>query len=275
MLSLQALISAFWTTDPSFVSSMNDEEVLRHEDETESLHVCPVYTRLSGSDVLTCVQRRRECGKMAQRKFCNRQKDAIQKLHNENAQLKRIIAKLSRACDRRSLSQMLHLLDDAARVAGVDTSNPSTANAEFLVKPPPIELATGLDGMRENGAGDWPGESEDLPLFSERITSGKIPSLRFDYAFLFDSARLARVVTTLVDIVPYLGSGLNTFAGRLHWACISLCHEMCNNCTSSPILGPRSQPNLLQMLQHSHPLHNIRYIGAIGSSTGIPRAGIR
>ncbi|KAI0896175.1 hypothetical protein F4806DRAFT_496295 [Annulohypoxylon nitens] len=243
------------------------------------------------------LRRRRERGKLAQRAFRKRQRNKVLKEKRNEAQtsqrLKEAIdeiVKVARSDDR---PELLRAIREAAEVIGSDAQESSginddrgeeeTADAELSPSCPSSntgDLATtcNTQGITEKALGqngNWP----DLRLNNQKSnSSGTGLSLermermtpRLDYGLWFDAGRFVRIDDPPRDIVPYLGKGMKTFAGRLFWNCgeclLDLCHkaEAYNNI--NPLVAREANERIWNMVQHSPPLHNTRYIIALAEA---------
>lgn len=193
------------------------------------------------------------------------------------------IVKVARSDDR---PELLRAIREAAEATGSgaqessgvnDDRSEETANVESSPSCPSSNTGglTAEQASSQNGNGNW----LDLRLNNQKSnSSGTGVSLermgrktpRLDYGLWFDAGRFVRIDDPPRDIVPYLGKGMKTFAGRLFWNCgeclLDLCHkaEAYNNI--NPLVAREANERIWNMVQHSPPLHNTRYIIALAEA---------
>lgn len=123
--------------------------------------------------------------------------------------------------------------------------------------------------MDSSSWADWKLKHQKTTPFAGRPDAGFM-NPRSDYGLWFDTYRFMRIDDPPLDIVPYLGRGEATFAGRLFWACGEHLLDMCQKAEFYARANPRAareaNERIWNMVQHSPPLHNTRYIIALAEA---------
>ncbi|KAI8958244.1 hypothetical protein F5Y11DRAFT_45038 [Daldinia sp. FL1419] len=239
------------------------------------------------------LRRRRERGKIAQRAFRKRQGKTPRDKRDEAQRLKEAVSKIVRVAHRDDRPELINAIREAAEAAGLDvealaklgdgkdnqlnhTEASSQLSSSFRGPLSVVEASSaGLNtdakeilpsiGTRTG----WILKSQDS-AFSGTSTDVEWMSTRLDYGLWFDTSRFIRVDTPPSDIIPYLGEGMSTFAGRLFWACGELLLEQCRRAElyahTNPRIADQAKEVIWNMVQHSQPLHNIRYIIALAEA---------
>ncbi|KAI0159991.1 hypothetical protein GGR52DRAFT_172565 [Hypoxylon sp. FL1284] len=238
------------------------------------------------------LRRRRERGKLAQRAFRKRQAKASQDKRGEAQQLKAAIGDIVRVACSDDRPELLRAVAEAARVAGFDTrraaDDSSEQDREQIPKSPSSLLPlssntrsanealrnrTGsgteiLQGPTSSDSG-WELGGQMAAVMKPRAILGNI-SPRADYGLWFDTTRYVRMDDPPLEIIPYLGKGKSTFAGHVFWACgeymLSLCRIVDSNAHTNPQVAREATEKVWSMVQHSPPLHNLRYVRALAEA---------
>ncbi|KAI0884114.1 uncharacterized protein GGS22DRAFT_19262 [Annulohypoxylon maeteangense] len=241
------------------------------------------------------LRRRRERGKLAQRAFRKRQSNKVSKdKRNEAEATRRLkaaidgIIKVAHSDDR---PELLRAIQEAAEVAGSDvwrssevlnsrdedgtaTTGPSyPPNTENYVPKSGIHPArttsAALGSMHHESWADLRLNNLKSSLFGTELDLEPV-SPRLDYGLWFDAGRFLRIDDPPLDIVPYLGKGMKTFAGRLFWNCgeylLDLCRRVEAYNKTNPLIAREAHQRIWNMVQHSPPLHNIHYIIALAEA---------
>ncbi|KAI1455449.1 hypothetical protein F4805DRAFT_273736 [Annulohypoxylon moriforme] len=247
------------------------------------------------------LRRRRERGKLAQRAFRKRQSNKVSKdKRNETETSRRLrkaiegIMKVARSDDR---PELLRAIREAAEATGSDMRRLSeasnrrdedgTATTESSCSSSNIGNYVPASGIQSTGTTDttqgntqrtfaWQESWADLRPNSQKSTSfGMGLALervkpRLDYGLWFDAGRFLRIDSPPLDIVPYLGEGMKTFAGRLFWNCGEYLLDQCRRAeaysNTNPLVAREARQRIWNMVQHSPPLHNTRYIIALAEA---------
>ncbi|KAK6951603.1 hypothetical protein Daesc_006125 [Daldinia eschscholtzii] len=239
------------------------------------------------------LRRRRERGKLAQRAFRKRHNKTTRDKHDETQRLKEAISKIVRVARHDDRPELVKAIREAAGVTGLDeqtttelydegrtqaerTAEPSQSSSGSRHTLPVVgvsstELGTKAQGMPLSIGTrmGWVLKTQD-PAPLGRGSDVEWTSTRLDYGLWFDTSRFIRADKPPSDIIPYLGKGMHTFAGRLFWACGELMLEQCRRVELYEHTNPRkareAQEVIWNMVQHSKPLHNVRYIIALAEA---------
>ncbi|KAI1463382.1 uncharacterized protein F4812DRAFT_245454 [Daldinia caldariorum] len=240
------------------------------------------------------LRRRRERGKLAQRAFRKRQNNTTRDKHDETRRLKEAISKIVRVARHDDRPELVEAIREAAEMTGLDkqaiaklyddeegnqtkrtakTSQPSPDSRHLLPaeRVPSTELSTNAQEipLSIGTRAGWILKTQD-PVPLGRGSDVRRTSTRLDYGMWFDTSRFIRAEQPPSDIIPYLGKGKNTFAGRLFWTCGELLLEQCRRVEmyehTNPKLAGEAKRVIWNMVQHSKPLHNIRYIIALAEA---------
>ncbi|KAI1407389.1 hypothetical protein F5Y13DRAFT_131527 [Hypoxylon sp. FL1857] len=242
------------------------------------------------------LRRRRERGKLAQRAFRKRQgKKTVTDGNNETQRLKAAIEAIARVARQDDRPELLQAIREAAESAGSefdlqksanddtnsDTNSKSAAKRSSplldIVKPVTESQAasTGLTAITQesslcsSGFTNWRSSNEKMTSLRARMNSERVRP-RFDYGLWFNTDRFIRMDSPPLDIVPYLGPGMATFAGRIFWAAgeylLNLCRRAEAYADTNPIAAREANEKIWGMVQHSPPLHNVRYIIALAEA---------
>ncbi|KAI2777938.1 hypothetical protein F4815DRAFT_447740 [Daldinia loculata] len=239
------------------------------------------------------LRRRRERGKIAQRAFRKRQSNTSRDKRNETQRLKEAISKIVRVARHDDRPELVKAIQEAAGVTGLDEhvvaelcdeggnqtrritkpSQPSPSSRDLLSTNTVSStgLGTNTQGIPPSiGArSGWILKSQDSTPLGRGTDIGWM-STRLDYGLWFDTSRFIRVDKPPSDIIPYLGKGMSTFAGRLFWACGELLLEQCRRAElyahTNPRVAREAREVIWNMVQHSPPLHNVRYIIALAEA---------
>ncbi|KAH7308670.1 hypothetical protein B0I35DRAFT_360793 [Stachybotrys elegans] len=162
------------------------------------------------------ITRRRERGRRSQAAYRRRQTEAADLLVKQNQDLKEGLRKILELLDGSESDQLREGLSDLAVIAGIQ---PAT--------PPPAAIA--------GGDGDPRADSEDsIPWPGAGVEVSSPPS-RLHCDIWLNPLQHTRVSLPPDDILPYLGQGSETLAGRIFWgimhhaakdaSCSSYCHS--------------------------------------------------
>ncbi|KAI1086819.1 hypothetical protein F5B19DRAFT_487208 [Rostrohypoxylon terebratum] len=244
------------------------------------------------------LRRRRERGKLAQRAFRKRQRNKASKEKRNDTQMSQRlkaaideIVKVARSDDR---PELLRAIREAAEASGSharesgemgdDGVEEETSHGESSTPCPSsnkddlittctttsynrgsTEQTTSQNGNRlDLRLNNQRSNSSGTGMSSERMTP------RLDYGLWFDAGRFVRIDDPPRDIVPYLGKGMKTFAGRLFWKCGECLLDLCRKAEAydniNPLVAREANERIWNMVQHSPPLHNTRYIIALAEA---------
>lgn len=183
--------------------------------------------------------------------------------------------------------ELLWAITEAAEVAGLDTQNFSENNnamdeGKISTTRPSQSLPITKDATRkkEASAVEEITVTQDSSIssncrahtaaFVEKRLDLRRASPRLEHGLWFDTYRYMRIDSPPLDIVPYLGKGRSTFPGRLFWACGEHMLDLCRTIESHEHVNPRvareATQRIWNMVHHSPPLHNVRYIRALAEA---------
>ncbi|CAG9983970.1 unnamed protein product [Clonostachys byssicola] len=161
--------------------------------------------------------RRRERGRQAQAAFRKRQAHASQKLKDHNRDLKDKIEKVVNATHGDERPELLDAIASLAHSVDVDITRLTHMKRGYQSSQEIIINPKTRDFMYESGD---PGRYDVPP--------STFPQRRVDYGVWLDPLHYTKVSLPPEDIVPYLGPGANTFAGRLFWFIMEHGHSKCD-----------------------------------------------
>ncbi|KAI0144937.1 hypothetical protein BJ166DRAFT_81636 [Pestalotiopsis sp. NC0098] len=222
------------------------------------------------------LKRRRERGRSAQAAFRKRQALAAQQTQQENKQLREAlasIASVARHDDRRAL---VSAITRAAGAAGVDVGHlrppPTSPRPPVMheqIGPVPVHEHSGesensgsnalsLGSGSSRPSAEAPREKADLVVaraFSQR------PAFRATRCMMWmNPMRYIRIDKPPEDIVPYLGDGADTLAGRLFWAVMEHARADCHHEHHANLREPAVENGCLRrMVLHSPSMQTVSH----------------
>ncbi|KAI0139570.1 hypothetical protein F4776DRAFT_677563 [Hypoxylon sp. NC0597] len=242
------------------------------------------------------LRRRRERGKLAQRAFRNRHgKKASKDKRNETQKLKAAIEAIAKVASQDDRPELLQAIREAAEAAGskldlqnstngchngniypksalgpslllLNTGDPATANQAASTS---LTTTTQCGFNCTGGFAEWRLNNQKTTSCGTRLDSETVRP-RLDYGLWFNTDRFMRMDSPPLDIVPYLGPGMTTFAGRIFWASgeylLNLCRRAEAYADTNPSIAKDANEKIWGMVQHSPPLHNVRYIIALAEA---------
>ncbi|KXH34820.1 hypothetical protein CSAL01_00401 [Colletotrichum salicis] len=189
--------------------------------------------------------RRRERSVIAQREYRKRHASKVQKLEEENRNLKGAIAEINRTLKGQALSDDLKAALSHAR----DLADITEDDTMKVVDNNDVEETSPSQSPP-------PTVPEDPSTSSERRLrpSGRA-SPRLDYGLWVDTDRLIRILEPPLDIVPYLGPGMHTLAGCIFWSTINYTVDLWDARPSPPAMKAMDR-----MFSHSKHLSDRNYL---------------
>ncbi|KAI1076594.1 hypothetical protein F5B20DRAFT_312782 [Whalleya microplaca] len=216
---------------------------------------------LEMTDFEDALRRRRERGRRSQANFRKRQAQVTQQATDQNRRLIDAVEKLVDATHGDESPELLERIFDAAEAAGIEAKRPMRYDT--------TERSSGpVDAGRQMGA-DHLDDEEDLtfdattghivPKFRDRTNLGSkslAPSLavppRLTCGIWLDPLRYTRISIPPGDIVPYLGPGSETFAGRIFWSIMDHTMIGCKHTHPEPLKSTQ------RWLHHSKATQDIK-----------------
>ncbi|KAI1472631.1 uncharacterized protein F4812DRAFT_19615 [Daldinia caldariorum] len=221
-------------------------------------------------DVEDSLRRRRERGRRSQANFRKRQAEANEHMQDQSHRLKSAIEKLLSVTRGDEHPELLNRIFDVAKAAGIDAKRPIQntdlqSGSRDVNGNNPFPVPTTEDGEEDIIIN---AKSRDLvriesdqedSWFSSSSISSMSSTQRLTCGIWLDHQHYMRISVPPDDIIPYIGSGSQTFAGDLFWSVMDHAQKKCT----------RSHPgttNLIQKaLSHSKATENwtITYIYAM------------
>ncbi|KAK7226979.1 hypothetical protein V2G26_014982 [Clonostachys chloroleuca] len=164
------------------------------------------------------VIRRRERGRQAQAAFRKRQAHASQKLKDHNRDLKDKIEKVVNATCGDERPELLDAIASLAHSVDVDITR--------LIQGKETGYQSSQDIIIDPRTRDFMYESGDPGRYD--VPPSTFLQRRVDYGVWLDPLHYTKVSLPPEDIVPYLGPGAKTFAGRLFWFVMEHGHSKCD-----------------------------------------------
>ncbi|KAI1097779.1 hypothetical protein F4804DRAFT_351172 [Jackrogersella minutella] len=247
------------------------------------------------------LRRRRERGRLAQRAFRKRHENKASRVkHNETERLKAAMKKIVRVARLGDRPELLQVIREAAEVAEVTElddepdvqkstieSNGKVEVQKSITEPllslPITRDLVPMSGTQPAGSmsttqgtstcnnswANWRPNDQEVTIFGTMMDLERVTP-RLDYGLWFDTCRFVRIDNPPSDIVPYLGNGMTTFAGRLFWSSgehlLDLCRKAESYAEKNPQAAGEANEKIWSMVQHSTPLHNTRYIRALAEA---------
>ncbi|KAI8177087.1 hypothetical protein K4K53_008496 [Colletotrichum sp. SAR 10_77] len=193
----------------------------------------------------------RERGVLAQREYRKRHASKVQKLQDENKKLKDVIGNIDRILRRQGVlsDDLKAAMSEAREIAGITTEEPETS---------PDQGAPHIMQSIEQSPPPDPA-LEEVIRTDPRLASSLVPdrrvSPRLDYGLWLDPDRLVRILEPPADIIPYLGSRMNTLAGCIFWATMNYTIDLWNSRSE-----PLSTRHLDRMFNHSEHLRDRQFL---------------
>ncbi|KPM34373.1 hypothetical protein AK830_g12203 [Neonectria ditissima] len=164
------------------------------------------------------LQRRRERGRQSQASFRKRQAQAAQHLTANNRQLKDAIGKIINAARTKKYPELVETIFDAAEGAGIDFERPrqfdtNNSHSKFAASGPQI-----LPEHVEIGGSTAVDHTNSGPAFPVVPALPLVAPQQLSWGIWLDPLHYMRASLPPEDIIPYLGQGSKTFAGRLFWS---------------------------------------------------------
>ncbi|KAJ0312104.1 hypothetical protein COL5a_001784 [Colletotrichum fioriniae] len=205
--------------------------------------------------------RRRERGVIAQREYRKRHASKVQKLEQENRNLKDAIAEINRTLKGQPLSDDLRVvlrrardLADITEDDAMDDVDNQDVRGVASSQPPPDKLSRGPPPPPATT--QPPTVPENPSSTSERrLRASGRSSPRLDYGLWVDTDRLIRILEPPLDIVPYLGPGMHTLAGCIFWSTMNYTVDLWEARPSPPAIKA-----LDRMFSHSKHLTDRKYL---------------
>ncbi|KAL4727111.1 hypothetical protein ACLX1H_006012 [Fusarium chlamydosporum] len=158
------------------------------------------------------LSRRRERGRRSQAAFRKRQAQSVQALTDQNSRLKKGIQKLLNAARGEESPDMLSVLRDLANEAGL--SFPATLSKDEALPTMELSVDEPAPVLQRHRTSDFPDPRWCIPLAMELPPTAQY---RLDCGMWLDPLHYLRASLPPQDILPYLGSGADSFAGLLFW----------------------------------------------------------
>ncbi|KAK1724127.1 uncharacterized protein BDZ83DRAFT_563736, partial [Colletotrichum acutatum] len=203
--------------------------------------------------------RRRERGVIAQREYRKRHASKVQKLEQENKNLKDAIAEINRTFKGQPVSEDLRAalrrardLADITEDDAMDDVDDHDVEEVGPSKSPPNSLSRApLPATTQRSiAPENPSSTSE-----RRLRASGRSSPRLDYGLWVDTDRLIRILEPPLDIIPYLGPGMHTLAGCIFWSTMNYTVDLWDARPSPPAIKA-----LDRMFSHSKQLTDRKYL---------------
>ncbi|KAF4460224.1 hypothetical protein FALBO_12990 [Fusarium albosuccineum] len=189
------------------------------------------------------LERRRERGRRSQAAFRKRQAQANRALEDQN---RRLINGIQRAVDAvhgDERPELLNVIFDLAATAGLDTTRPRPQKPVMHIEDEDITINAATGGFIHR--------SRD-PIGSASSNLSPAKPQRLDCCISWDPQHYRRVSLPPQDIIPYLGPGAKTFAGRLFWSVMEHAESGCKD------MHPDRSTVVKSGLGHSKATQNVK-----------------
>ncbi|KAI1776193.1 hypothetical protein F4818DRAFT_374064 [Hypoxylon cercidicola] len=182
------------------------------------------------------LRRRRDRGRRSQAAFRKRQAEANQRIKDQNNQLKRAIERLVHTTRGDEQPELLNSIFDVAEAAGVDVERPSqrdstqpsprhvSENSRIRLCPVGGEDDITISAITRDVIGE---PSHQTNSDSGLSAPSSAPPPRLTCGLWLDNQHYMRISVPPDDIIPYLGPGSNTFAGKLFWSLLNHTRKKC------------------------------------------------
>ncbi|KAF5720066.1 hypothetical protein FMUND_4350 [Fusarium mundagurra] len=179
-------------------------------------------------DELTAFQRRRERGRRSQAAFRKRQAQSNNALADQNARLKQGIQRLLDTAQGDERPEMLGIFRELALAADIEA--PSSISQ--------IETACSstealVCDMTTTGTNNLQSLFSDIPL---PVNPSQSTQYRLECSMWLDPLHYLRVSLPPQDILPYLGTGAETFAGLLFWSVMEHYQTVCTQHNAKTVI---------------------------------------
>ncbi|KAK5047234.1 hypothetical protein LTR84_006756 [Exophiala bonariae] len=218
------------------------------------------------------LRRRRDNGKVAQRNFRTRQAEKASELKQNYEQLKRIVETIVLAHGEHDQAK----LNDAIAQAGQATGLEVVERCALSTSPKASIVVAKRPGLVHGSAVAASAQPTTRDIYRESFyqpRSGRF-SPRLGYGIWLEPERFLKILDPPLDILPYVGAGKYTVAGRIAWASLDygyacLQEAMIARATNTipkddwiASLPPESAARRAfdRSLRHSKPLHDVAYM---------------
>lgn len=191
------------------------------------------------------MQRRRERGRRSQAAFRKRQARAAQDLTEQRQQLITQVRRVLDTAKGDERPEMLEALRRLAEVAGIDFTKQvlyegikSSSISDITIDVATRDTANSFSLLKDDPSG--------------LLTPSSAPSQRITCSVWLNPDHYMRISLPPQDIIPYIGPGSKTFAGRLFWSVLEHCQGGCKDHHAEPTTI------MQQGLRHSKVMEDVK-----------------
>ncbi|CAM1509641.1 Fc.00g033800.m01.CDS01 [Cosmosporella sp. VM-42] len=216
------------------------------------------------------LDRRRKRGRLAQSAFRKRQAEAKQNMQEENAALKHAIQAIANECEVDDRPALRRKIQEAATLAGLDTQNDTIATSgskgdTSTSNPAQTQPAGATTSGNSNPPSPYsPNQALSLQISSLSGEYNRSPDNQLSYQTSIrpDPFQCHRCTDGPAAILPFLGSGAFTFAGRVFWYLVEKFEATKHDYSSQSLSRPptlKRMPSLQfrDLLDESKSLQNL------------------
>lgn len=169
-------------------------------------------------------QRRRERGRRSQAAFRKRQAQSNHALADQNARLKQGLQRLLDAVQGDERPEMLGIFRELAVAADIEA-------------PPSVfQIETACSSIRPSDSDITTTDATSFSKISHPISPPQPTQYRLECSMWLDPLHYLRVSLPPQDILPYLGTGAETFAGLLFWSVMDHYQTVCTQHNAKTVI---------------------------------------
>lgn len=206
------------------------------------------------------LQRRRDRGKVAQRAFRKRQADKATEQRRNHERLERLVHEIVVAHGREDRAQLDRAVAEAGALLGISPPQSKASSPAREVADDTQIISSVNDAV-----------SSHPSLEAGNSQTGRF-SPRLDYGLLWlEPDRFMKIFDPPSDIRPYIGTGKDTVAGHVMWACLDHGLAVLRQSITDAAFGdeavrhlsPSAQQLFSFALGHMEPLPDVEYVMAM------------
>ncbi|KAK9775609.1 hypothetical protein SCAR479_07716 [Seiridium cardinale] len=217
------------------------------------------------------LKRRRERGRIAQAEFRKRQVKAAQETQHENERLREALISIARIARPDDRAELVAVIKKAAGASGINVEHleqTNTQSVSYKENPPSNEQA--LDPRLANYSESFdskPSTSLSMNSAQKQVAVARQPEQSSKPAFKaprcmmwLNPMRFMRIDDPPEDIIPFLGPGSQTLAGKLFWTVMEHARSECHHAHELKTPEDCNQnPCFRRMIDHSMATRSISH----------------